>query len=129
MGHRTGLSRAARWRDRDPPARPDGERQRLARQAVEPGLVAEVQDILPRPRLEPSSLVLEITESLTLRETATGDGALRQLRDLGVQLEIDDFGTGFWALEYFKRFAVHGLKIDRSFVDGLGALARGHRRS
>ena len=109
------------WRDRDP------RRADLTisvnvspRQAVEPGLVAEVKEALRAARLEPSSLVLEITESLTLHESATSDGSLRQLRDLGVQLEIDDFGTGFSALEYFKRFAVHGLKIDRSFVNGLG---------
>ncbi len=90
------------------------------RQAVEPGFAAEVRGILSRTRLDPSALVLEITESLTLHESATSDGSLRQLRDLGVHLAIDDFGTGFSALEYFKRFAVQGLKIDRSFVDGLG---------
>ena len=90
------------------------------RQAVEPGFAAEVRAILARTRLDPSALVLEITESLTLHESATSDGSLRQLRDLGVQLAIDDFGTGFSALEYFKRFAVQGLKIDRSFIDGLG---------
>ena len=91
-----------------------------ARQAVEHGFVAEVREILRTTRLEPSALVLEITESLTLRESASGDGALRQLRDLGVHLAIDDFGTGFSSLEYFKRFAVQGLKIDQSFVAGLG---------
>ena len=90
------------------------------RQAVEPGFAAEVKEILARTRLEPSALVLEITESLTLHESATSDGTLRQLRDVGVQLAIDDFGTGFSALEYFKRFTVQGLKIDRSFIDGLG---------
>ena len=55
-----------------------------------------------------------------LHESAVTDGSLRQLRDLGVQLVVDDFGTGFSALEYFKRFAIQGLKIDRSFIDGLG---------
>jgi EAL domain-containing protein (putative c-di-GMP-specific phosphodiesterase class I) len=64
--------------------------------------------------------VLEITESLMLRESGASDGLLRHLSALGVQLVIDDFGTGFSALEYFKRFAVQGLKIDRSFIAGLG---------
>ncbi len=91
-----------------------------ARQVNEPGFAAEVRDILTRTGLEPAALVLEITESLTLRESASGDGALRQLHSYGVSLAIDDFGTGFSSLEYFKRFAVQGLKIDQSFVAGLG---------
>jgi diguanylate cyclase (GGDEF)-like protein/PAS domain S-box-containing protein len=90
------------------------------RQAVEPGFVAEVSAILSSTGLEPGALVLEITESLMLQGSVAGDGLLNQLRDLGVQLVIDDFGTGFSALEYFKRFAVQGLKIDRAFIGGLG---------
>jgi diguanylate cyclase (GGDEF)-like protein/PAS domain S-box-containing protein len=90
------------------------------RQAVEPGFVAEVSDILASTGIEPGALVLEITESLMLQGSVAGDGLLNQLRDLGVQLVIDDFGTGFSALEYFKRFAVQGLKIDRAFIAGLG---------
>jgi len=89
------------------------------RQAAEPGFAAEIAAILALTRLEPADLVLEITESLMLRQSA-GDGPLNELRDLGIQLVIDDFGTGFSALEYFKRFAVQGLKIDRSFIGGLG---------
>ena len=89
------------------------------RQAVEPGFAAEIAAILGATGLEPSALTLEITESLMLHESSASDGSLRQLRDMGVQLVVDDFGTGFSALEYFKRFAVHGLKIDRSFIDGL----------
>ena len=91
-----------------------------SRQAGERGFAQEVADILAETGVAPSSLVLEITESLMLHESATTDGALRTLRQLGVQLVVDDFGTGFSALEYFKRFAVQGLKIDRSFIDGLG---------
>jgi diguanylate cyclase (GGDEF)-like protein/PAS domain S-box-containing protein len=109
------------WRDAAP------GRGRLAvsvnvspRQAVEPGFALEIAAILDGAGLEPSALVLEITESLMLHESAVTDGSLRQLRDMGVQLVVDDFGTGFSALEYFKRFAVQGLKIDRSFIDGLG---------
>jgi len=81
---------------------------------------AEIEAILVATGLEPSALTLEITESLMLHESAVSDGSLRRLHDLGVGLVVDDFGTGFSALEYFKRFAVNGLKIDRSFVDGLG---------
>jgi diguanylate cyclase (GGDEF)-like protein/PAS domain S-box-containing protein len=90
------------------------------RQALEPGFAAEVAGILEATGVPPSALVLEITESLMLHESAASDGSLRQLREMGVQLAVDDFGTGFSALEYFKRFVVQELKIDRSFVDGLG---------
>ena len=90
------------------------------RQAIEPGFAAEVAGILEATGLKPSSLVLEITESIMLRESAISDGSLRKLSDMGVQLVVDDFGTGFSALEYFKRFAIQGLKIDRSFIRGLG---------
>jgi diguanylate cyclase (GGDEF)-like protein/PAS domain S-box-containing protein len=90
------------------------------RQAIEPGFATEIGQILGASGLEPSALTLEITESLMLHESAVSDGSLRQLRDIGVGLVVDDFGTGFSALEYFKRFAINGLKIDRSFVEGLG---------
>jgi EAL domain-containing protein (putative c-di-GMP-specific phosphodiesterase class I) len=89
------------------------------RQAAEPGFVADIAEALAAANLPPSSLLVEITESLVLQATTT-DSALGRLRDLGVQIVVDDFGTGFSGLEYFKRFAVQGLKIDRSFIDGLG---------
>jgi diguanylate cyclase (GGDEF)-like protein/PAS domain S-box-containing protein len=89
------------------------------RQAVEPGFATEVASILAAVDLPPESLILEITESLMLQESVAS-GSLQQLRQMGVRLVVDDFGTGFSSLEYFKRFDVQGLKIDRSFIDGLG---------
>jgi diguanylate cyclase (GGDEF)-like protein/PAS domain S-box-containing protein len=90
------------------------------RQTLEPGFAADIAEILAATGLPPSSLILEITESMMLQESAATDGHLGQLRDMGMLLVVDDFGTGFSALEYFKRFSVGGLKIDRSFIDGLG---------
>jgi len=91
------------------------------RQAVEPGFASEIGAILATSGLHPSALVLEITESLMVQESAASVGLVTQLSALGVKLVVDDFGTGFSALEYFKRYALHGLKIDRSFIAGLGA--------
>ncbi len=90
------------------------------RQTLEPGFATEIAEILSATGLEPSSLILEITESMMLQESAATDGLLGHLRDMGTRLVVDDFGTGFSALEYFKRFSVQGLKIDRTFIDGLG---------
>jgi diguanylate cyclase (GGDEF)-like protein/PAS domain S-box-containing protein len=90
------------------------------RQTLQPGFATDIGEILSATGLEPSSLILEITESMMLQESSATDSMFGQLRDLGTRLVVDDFGTGFSALEYFKRFSVHGLKIDRAFIDGLG---------
>jgi len=63
---------------------------------------------------------VELTESTLMADTAHTLGVLRALKDLGVRLSIDDFGTGFSSLSYLKRFPVDEVKIDHSFVDGLG---------
>jgi diguanylate cyclase (GGDEF)-like protein len=70
--------------------------------------------------LPSTALVLEITESVMLDESEATEEVLQQLRALGVRLVVDDFGTGFSALGYLRRHPVTGVKIDRSFVDGLG---------
>jgi EAL domain-containing protein (putative c-di-GMP-specific phosphodiesterase class I) len=62
----------------------------------------------------------EITESTLMHDMERVIGVLHALRELGAYLSIDDFGTGFSSLSYLKRFPVEALKIDRSFVDGLG---------
>jgi diguanylate cyclase (GGDEF)-like protein/PAS domain S-box-containing protein len=91
-----------------------------ARQFVQADLVETVARALFTSRLEPSSLKLEITESVLMRDVDGTIEKLWALKGLGVQLAVDDFGTGYSSLSYLKRFPVDTLKIDRSFVSGLG---------
>ena len=92
-----------------------------ANQLADPGLVPLVRSALQRNRLDPSAIHLEITESVLVHDLLGSAVALGELRDLGVRLYIDDFGTGYSSLTYLQRLPVDGLKLDRSFVSGLGA--------
>ncbi|WP_305782714.1 putative bifunctional diguanylate cyclase/phosphodiesterase [Symbioplanes lichenis] len=92
------------------------------RQLHEPGLVDHVLAALSRAGLEPSRLVLEITES-ALVDDAAGIEMLAELRRHGIRIAVDDFGTGYSSLHYLTRLPIDILKIDRSFVaqlDGTG---------
>ena len=92
-----------------------------ARQFQRPDmLVREVVRILEETRLAPSSLVLEITESMIMEDAEHNVDMLGRLKDLGVRIAVDDFGIGYSSLAYLKRFPVDMLKVDKSFVDGLG---------
>ncbi|WP_133664186.1 EAL domain-containing protein [Paraburkholderia sp. BL10I2N1] len=83
------------------------------------GLVERVQYCLGRTGLDPGALELEITEGLLMRDSETVLPMLRALTGMGVQISVDDFGTGYSSLSYLKRFPLHNLKVDRSFVAGL----------
>ncbi len=91
-----------------------------ARQLQQPNLVAEIAEVLQKTGLNPMNLKLEITESVAMSDAEGMLTRLHDLKALGVKLAIDDFGTGYSSLSYLKRFPVDTLKIDRSFVSGLG---------
>jgi len=91
-----------------------------ALQIRRPEFVGEVKAILAESGLVPGSLVLEVTESLMMRDVESTLGQLRELKSLGIRLAIDDFGTGYSSLSYLSQFPFDILKIDKSFVDGAG---------
>ncbi len=84
------------------------------------GTVGLVASVLRDTGLEPERLCLEITESAVMADVERAEEILHGLKELGVRLAVDDFGTGFSSLAYLKRFPVDALKIDREFVSGLG---------
>ncbi len=85
-------------------------------QLADPRLVELVGSVLAETGMAPHRLMLEVTETALFADTTVALAELQSLRRLGVQLALDDFGTGFSSLTYLKRFPLHELKIDRSFV-------------
>jgi len=83
-------------------------------------LVDHVRLALLVSKLDPGSLILEVTESTLMRDTEATVRRLRALKELGVLVAIDDFGTGYSSLAYLRQFPVDALKIDRSFVAAMG---------
>jgi diguanylate cyclase (GGDEF)-like protein len=110
------------WQDRYPANLPLGISVNLSgRQFQHPPLIDEVASTLARSELDPRSLKLEITETVAMQDPEATATTLLALKALGIRLAIDDFGTGYSSLSYLQRFPVDTLKIDRSFVDGLGS--------
>jgi PAS domain S-box-containing protein len=89
------------------------------RQLLQSNLVADVKAALDESKLPPSSLQLEITETMAMGDPKTATRIFTQLKDLGVSLSIDDFGTGHSSLSRLRSFPVDVLKIDRSFIRGI----------
>jgi diguanylate cyclase (GGDEF)-like protein/PAS domain S-box-containing protein len=90
-----------------------------ARQLQRPEIVDDVAGTLMETGLDPSSLELEITESVMMQDMDLSIQRLAELKQLGVLLAVDDFGTGYSSLNYIRRFPVDILKVDKSFVDGV----------
>jgi diguanylate cyclase (GGDEF)-like protein len=91
-----------------------------ARQLESDRLLDDVRTALALADLPATSLVVEITETAIMHDTEATVRRLRALKALGVRLAIDDFGTGYSSLAYLRQFPVDSLKIDRSFITGLG---------
>ncbi len=91
------------------------------RQFRQEGLVRTVSRILEETRLDPSQLEMELTESTVMQNVESAIATLQGLKSLGVALSVDDFGTGYSSLSYLKQLPFDTLKIDRSFVRGIGA--------
>jgi diguanylate cyclase (GGDEF)-like protein len=89
-----------------------------AREVQQPDFVTSVRSTLEEAGVEPSSLMLEITETALLKATGPTMDTLAELRALGVQIGIDDFGTGYFSLSHLRQFPVDALKIASEFVQG-----------
>jgi diguanylate cyclase (GGDEF)-like protein len=120
----TASAEAARWQG----VRADGLRPYVAVnvsavQLRTEGLAERVAKLLERAGLAPDLLLLEVTESQLVEHIADAVGVLRELRQLGVRVAIDDFGTGYSSLSYLRNLPVDVVKIDRSFISGIGTTA------
>ena len=91
-----------------------------ARQVSHPDTIATIEAALHAAALDPSRLLVEVTESAVVEDAEAAQQALAQVAALGVRIAIDDFGTGYSSLLYLKRYPIQALKVDRTFVSGLG---------
>jgi EAL domain-containing protein (putative c-di-GMP-specific phosphodiesterase class I) len=112
---RTACWRFASWQKQGMPAFPVAVNMSM-RQLRQPNLADAVERILKETGLAPEYLELEITEGIMMGDATVAMEFLTRMHELGVQMSIDDFGTGFSSLSYLKNLPVQMLKIDQSFV-------------
>jgi EAL domain-containing protein (putative c-di-GMP-specific phosphodiesterase class I) len=92
-----------------------------SKQFTQQDLVSKLSGFLTETGVDPHTLALEITESMIMENVDAAVETMNQLRNMGIHLHIDDFGTGHSSLSYLHRFPVDALKIDRSFINKLSA--------
>jgi EAL domain-containing protein (putative c-di-GMP-specific phosphodiesterase class I) len=113
-------NKVAEWQS----LRPDAAPVRVAvnvsgRQIGDPQLLSTVQTAIETSGIDPATLSLELTESVLFEESGVSERIMRSLREIGVRLVLDDFGSGFSSLGYLKRFPLDGIKLDRSFIENV----------
>jgi EAL domain-containing protein (putative c-di-GMP-specific phosphodiesterase class I) len=91
------------------------------KQFLQPGLIESLKEILHETEFDPAKLILEITESVLMENSEFAKSILLQLKQMKIQLHLDDFGTGFSSLSYLHRFPIDCLKIDYSFISGISS--------
>jgi len=92
-----------------------------AKQLAHPGIVEDVQAALQGAGFAPASLSLEITESVLMEDIESSISLLDRVRQLSVELHMDDFGSGYSSLSYLPRLALHAIKVERTLVHRMGA--------
>ena len=112
---------ADRWRKALPGRLPITVAVNVSPRQFESGLAVTFGEIIARSGIDPATICLEVTEGTVMADAVSAIETLRQLKALGPTISIDDFGTGFSSLAYLKKFPLDELKVDKSFVDGLGA--------
>jgi diguanylate cyclase (GGDEF)-like protein len=95
-----------------------------ARQFLQPNIVETIMVPIARNNLSPGNLVIELTESVIMRDATRSIEILDQLHSSGLQIAVDDFGTGYSSMNYLKQLPVSKLKIDRGFITDLGTGAK-----
>ncbi|MET1414250.1 bifunctional diguanylate cyclase/phosphodiesterase [Roseibium sp. HPY-6] len=94
-------------------------------QFMDPNFVSQITSVLDETGFPPERLVLEITESVFLRDFGSASEKLQKLRNLGIKISLDDFGTGYSSLSYLRKYKFDKIKIDKSFVDEIGERSDG----
>jgi diguanylate cyclase (GGDEF)-like protein/PAS domain S-box-containing protein len=122
---RAACGQAGRWHAMRPDSRQLGLSVNLsARHFAQRELETTVAKVLAETGIEPTSLRLEITESVLLEKSEGAGETIERLERLGVRFVLDDFGTGYSSLAYLSGLPIDGLKVDRSFVQSLGGEGR-----
>lgn len=92
-----------------------------ARELEQKDLISQIRKVLKETKIDPHCLKLEITESVIMKNAEQAIKTVKDLRDMGIRVSIDDFGTGYSSLSYLHRFPIDTLKVDRSFINRIGA--------